>query len=97
MLVGSCLIETGRILAERLRERGVRAVHIVEERDGRARTKNPRKRAAEVYEFVEGDADVLCARRARSTRGTPARRADGPHRFGAAPELNPNVTASASR
>jgi hypothetical protein len=44
VLVGSCLIETGRILAERLRERGVRAVHIVEERDGRAQTKNPRKR-----------------------------------------------------
>jgi hypothetical protein len=61
VLVGSCLIETGRFLAERLRERGVRAVHIVEERDGRAQTKNPRRRAAEVYEFVEGDADVLCA------------------------------------
>jgi hypothetical protein len=39
----------------------VRAVHIVEERQGRAQTKNPRKRAAEVYEFVEGDAEVLCA------------------------------------
>jgi hypothetical protein len=61
VLVGSCLIETGRFLAERLRERGVRAVHIVEEREGRAQTKNPRKRAAEVYEFVEGDAEVLCA------------------------------------
>jgi hypothetical protein len=61
VLVGSCLIETGRFLAERLQERGVRAVHIVEEHEGRARTKNPRKRAAEVYEFVEGDAEVLCA------------------------------------
>jgi SNF2 family DNA or RNA helicase len=39
----------------------VRAVHVVEEREGRAQTKNPRKRAAEVYEFVEGDAEVLCA------------------------------------
>jgi hypothetical protein len=61
VLVGSCLIETGRFLADRLAERGVRAVHIVEERDGRAQTKNPRKRAAEVHEFVEGDAEVLCA------------------------------------
>ena len=61
VLVGSCLIETGRFLADRLAERGVRAVHIVEERDGRAQTKNPRKRAAEVHEFVEGDAQVLCA------------------------------------
>jgi SNF2 family DNA or RNA helicase len=32
-------------------------VHIVEEREGRAQTKNPRKRASEVYEFAE----VLCA------------------------------------
>jgi hypothetical protein len=39
----------------------VRAVHVVEEREGRAQTKNPRKRAAEVYEFVEGDAEVRCA------------------------------------
>jgi hypothetical protein len=41
VLVGSCLIETGPILAERLRERGVRAVHIVEERDGRAPDQEP--------------------------------------------------------
>jgi hypothetical protein len=61
VLVGSCLIETGRFLAGRLRERGVNTVHIVEQRQGRAQTKNPRKRAAEVYEFVEGDAEVLCA------------------------------------
>jgi hypothetical protein len=27
--------------------------------DGQAQTKNPRKRAAEVCEFVEGDAEVL--------------------------------------
>jgi hypothetical protein len=38
-----------------------RSPRIVEEREGRAQTKNPRRRAAEVYEFVEGDADVLCA------------------------------------
>jgi hypothetical protein len=61
VLVGSCLIETGRFLAERLGERGVRALHIVEERAGRAQTKNPRKRAAELQAFTEGDAQVLCA------------------------------------
>lgn len=61
VLVGSCLIETGRFLAERLGERGVRALHIVEERAGRAQTKSPRKRAAELQAFTEGDAQVLCA------------------------------------
>ena len=38
VLIGSCLIETGRWITERLRERGVRAVHIVEDKDGRAQT-----------------------------------------------------------
>jgi len=61
VLIGSCLIETGRFLAERLGERGVEALHIVEEREGRAQTKNPRKRAAELQAFIEGDAQVLCA------------------------------------
>lgn len=60
VLIGSCLVETGRFLAARLCERGVRAVHIVEDRQGRAQTKAPRKRAAEVQAFIEGDAQVLC-------------------------------------
>ena len=60
VLIGSSLIETGRWLAERLKERGVRAVHIVEERDGRAQTKNPRKRSAEIKAFKQGPAQVLC-------------------------------------
>lgn len=61
VLVGSCVIETGRFLARALCERGVRALHIVEQRQGRAQTKNPRKRAAEVQAFADGDAQVLCA------------------------------------
>jgi SNF2 family DNA or RNA helicase len=60
VLIGSSLIETGRWLADRLKERGVRAVHIVEERDGRAHTKNPRKRSAEIKAFKQGAAQVLC-------------------------------------
>lgn len=60
ILIGSSLIETGRWIAERLTERGVQALHIVEERDGRAQTKNPRKRSAEIKAFKDGAAQVLC-------------------------------------
>lgn len=62
VLVGSILVETGLFIAARLCERGVRAVHITERtKDGKHRTKNPRKRAADVAAFVQGDAQVLCA------------------------------------
>ena len=60
VLIGSCLIETGRWITERLRERGVRAVHIVEEKDGRAQTLGPRQRAKAIASFRRGDAQVLC-------------------------------------
>jgi hypothetical protein len=60
VLVGSCLIETGRWITERLQERGVRAVHIVEDRDGRAQTLGPRQRAKAISAFKNGDAQVLC-------------------------------------
>jgi hypothetical protein len=60
VLIGSCLIETGPWLAERLCERGARAIHITEQRDGKPATKNPRKRAAELKAFREGAAQVLC-------------------------------------
>jgi hypothetical protein len=60
VLIGSSLIETGRWVAERLQERNVHALHIVEDRNGRAQTKNPRKRAAEIKGFKHGDAQVLC-------------------------------------
>ena len=39
---------------------GVHAVHIVEERDGRAQTVNPRKRGKAIAAFRDGDAQVLC-------------------------------------
>jgi hypothetical protein len=61
VLIGSDLIETGRWISARLAEKGLRAVHITEEKSGRVGTKNPRKRAADVAAFVEGDAQVLCA------------------------------------
>ena len=65
VLIGSDLILTGKWLADRLNEKGVKAVHITEERgsgeDRKIGTKNPRKRAREIDEFVTGDAQVLCA------------------------------------
>lgn len=61
ILIGSILVEAGLFIAERLCERGVKAVHITEQgKDGKHRTKNPRKRAAEVAAFAQGDAQVLC-------------------------------------
>ena len=61
VLIGSDLIMTGKWLADRLCEKGAKAVHITEEKGGKVGTKNPRKRAREVEEFVSGDAQVLCA------------------------------------
>lgn len=60
VLIGSDLIETGRWLCERLREKGVAASHIVEERAGRAATMNPRRRARAIEEFKTGSTQVLC-------------------------------------
>jgi SNF2-related domain/Helicase conserved C-terminal domain len=59
VLVGSDLIETGRWLCERLKEKGVRAGHIVDERDGKAATVNPRKRAVVMRDFRHGSLQVL--------------------------------------
>lgn len=61
VLIGSDLVRTGLWLSERLREKGIRAVHITEERAGKVATKNPRKRAAEIDSFATGDAQVLCS------------------------------------
>ena len=62
VLIGSDLVLTGKWLADRLREKGIKAVHITEESsDGGVSTKNPRKRSREVEQFVEGEAQVLCA------------------------------------
>lgn len=60
VLIGSDLIETGRWLCERLREKGVDAAHIVEERAGRAQTMNPRRRAKAIEAFKTGSTQVLC-------------------------------------
>ena len=60
VMIGSSLIETGPWLAARLSERGARALHITEQRDGRSQTKDPRKRAAELKAFRTGTAQVLC-------------------------------------
>jgi hypothetical protein len=61
VLVGSDLVQTGLFVAEQLNKKGIRAVHITEEKSGSVGTKNPRKRAKEIREFAEGDAQVLCA------------------------------------
>lgn len=61
VLIGSSRIDTGHFLAERLKERGVRASHIVENKgDGKYATKSPKKRAKSVAEFSEGSGQVLC-------------------------------------
>jgi hypothetical protein len=65
VLVGSDLILTGKFVADELNSKGVRAVHITEERgkgdDRKVGTKNPRKRSREIKAFADGDAQVLCA------------------------------------
>lgn len=49
-------------ICERLAERGVRAVHIVErDADGAHKTKSPKRRAAQITAFAHGSAQVLCA------------------------------------
>lgn len=60
VLIGSDLIETGRWLCERLREKGVEAAHIVEERGGKTATMNPRRRAKAIEAFKTGRTQVLC-------------------------------------
>lgn len=62
VLVGSDLVHTGKWLCDRLTEKGVRAVHIVEEnkKTGKYTTKNPKVRSDKVTEFVVGNAQVLC-------------------------------------
>lgn len=65
VLIGSDLIYTGKWISDRLCEKNVKSVNITEEsgtgENRKITTKNPRKRAREVQEFVEGDAQVLCA------------------------------------
>lgn len=59
VLIGSGLIPTGLWVSDRLNEKGIRSVHITEEKAGKLGTKNPRKRAREVEAFATGEAQVL--------------------------------------
>ena len=59
VLVGSDLIDTGRWLCARLQEKGVKAGHIVEERNGKASTVSPKKRAKVMRDFRHGSLQVL--------------------------------------
>lgn len=60
VVIFSDLIETGRWMTRQLCERGVLAEHLVEERQGKAATKSPAKRAKAMQEFRFGATQVLC-------------------------------------
>lgn len=62
VLVGSALVDAGPLVSRLLTARGIKAAHITDiSADGKAKTKNPKKRAQAVTNFVQGDTDVLCA------------------------------------
>jgi SNF2 family DNA or RNA helicase len=60
VLIGSDLLATGKFLADELERKGVKAVHVTEEKAGKTATKTLRKCAREVRAFAEGEAQVLC-------------------------------------
>lgn len=60
VVIFSDLIDTGVWLAEHLCSRGVNADHIVEQRQGKASTISPAKRAKKLREFRYGATQVLC-------------------------------------
>ena len=59
VVIFSDLVDTGVWLCERLRERGVPAGHIVDEKTGQ--TKSPKRRSQILDRFKAGDIQVLCA------------------------------------
>ncbi|MBJ7469704.1 MAG: hypothetical protein JHD16_00300 [Solirubrobacteraceae bacterium] len=62
VLVGSCLVDLGPLVCDLLNQRGIRAGHITEKAaGGKSKTKNPRARAREVTQFINGESSVLCA------------------------------------
>ena len=62
VVVFSNLVSIGPWFSKELRKVGIEAVHITEvDAKGKTRTKAPKKRAGEVYEFQQGTAQVLCA------------------------------------
>lgn len=58
VLVGSNLIATSQFLADTLVEKGVKAIHILDD-DGK--TANKKQRAQRVYSFQTDDVQVFCA------------------------------------
>ncbi|MBA2726505.1 MAG: hypothetical protein H0U53_10985 [Actinobacteria bacterium] len=58
VLLGSVLKDSGAWYAERLNEKGVKALHIL---DDNGNTADAKKRAKIVYKFQTDDAQVLCA------------------------------------
>jgi len=61
VLIGSSLMAYGPWVAGHLNRKGISAVHVTEESEGRIHTKSPAKRAAAVYGFRTDRASVLCA------------------------------------
>lgn len=57
VLVGSPLLATARFIADQLAEKGVNAVHVLDES---GQTQNPEARAETVYDFQTNDVQVLC-------------------------------------
>ena len=57
VLIGSPLVKTSRFIAESLEQKGVKAIHVLDETDT---TQNPDKRAATVYDFQSNSVEVLC-------------------------------------
>jgi hypothetical protein len=60
VLVGSDLIATGVWLSEQLDAQGIESIHIAEETAGRLVTIGPKRRSAQVADFISGTASVLC-------------------------------------
>lgn len=57
VLIGSPLKLTSRFIADQLNEKGVKAIHVLNNED---ETANPDERAEIVYDFQSSDVDVLC-------------------------------------
>lgn len=61
VLIGTERVAPGKWIAERLRELGIKAMHITEEDShGKTKTKSPKHRAAAINSFRNGECDVLC-------------------------------------
>ncbi len=61
ILIGSSLMAYGPWVAAQLINKGVKAVHITEESNGKYQTKSPSRRASIVEQFRNDGASVLCA------------------------------------